>query len=52
MTITTNDKIEISELLSRYNLAMDRNDTDGWLETWSENGIFASNFGEAHGKKD
>jgi ketosteroid isomerase-like protein len=51
MTLTTEDKIEISELLSRYNLAMDRNDIDGWLETWIEDGIFESNFGEARGKK-
>jgi ketosteroid isomerase-like protein len=51
LTVTTDDKIEISELLSRYNIAMDRNDVDGWLETWDADGIFASNFGEARGKK-
>ena len=43
--------MEISELLSRYNLAIDRNDLNAWLETRNEDGILIANFGEAQGRK-
>jgi hypothetical protein len=46
MPLKIEDKMEISELLSRYNLAMDRNDLDAWLKTWYEDGILIANFGE------
>jgi SnoaL-like domain len=51
MPLKIEDKMEISELLSRYNLAMDRNDLDAWLETWNEDGVLIANFGEARGRK-
>ena len=51
MPLKIEDKMEISELLSRYNLAMDRNDLDAWLETWNEDGILIANFGESQGRK-
>ena len=51
MPLKIEDKMEISELLSRYNLAMDRNDLDAWLETWNEDGVLMATFGEARGRK-
>jgi SnoaL-like domain len=52
MSLKVEDKLEISELLSRYNLSMDRNDVEGWLNTWLDDGAFIANFGEARGKKE
>ena len=52
MSVKVEDKLEISELLSRYNLSMDRNDVEGWLNTWLDDGAFIANFGEARGKKE
>ena len=31
---------------------MDRNDVEGWLNTWLDDGAFIANFGEARGKKE
>jgi hypothetical protein len=52
MSLKTDDKLEITELLSRYNLSMDRNDVEGWFDTWFDDGAFIADFGEAHGKKE
>jgi SnoaL-like domain len=52
MSLKVEDKLEISELLSRYNLSMDRNDVEGWLNTWLDDGAFIANFGEARGRKE
>ena len=52
MSLKVEDKLEISELLARYNLSMDRNDVEGWLNTWLDDGAFIANFGKARGKKE
>ena len=52
MPLKLEDKMEISELLSRYNLAINCNDLNAWLETRNEDGILIANFGEAHGRKE
>ena len=36
----TLDRLEIQELVARYNHAIDRGDTEGWVGCFSEDGAF------------
>lgn len=51
-TITVTDKIIIQELLAKYNIALDNNDIDEWINTWSDDGVWSTPFGEAKGKTE
>ncbi len=42
MALTAEDKLEIMELVARYNHAQDQNDYDGWVDTFTEDGVFES----------
>jgi hypothetical protein len=42
MPLTPEDKIEIQELIMRYNRAIDGRDPDGWVETFTPDGVFES----------
>ena len=50
--ISTEDKIVIQELITRYNLAIDNKDIDEWSNTWTDDGIWTTTFGEAKGKTE
>lgn len=39
MTITAEDRIEIAELMGRYNQALDARDSEAWAETFTEDGV-------------
>jgi ketosteroid isomerase-like protein len=49
-TITVDDKIVIQELIAKYNLAIDNKNIDEWTNTWTDDGILTTTFGEAKGK--
>ncbi len=49
MPLTPGDKIEIADLCSRYALAVDQNDIEAWLTTWTEDGEMDASFGSAKG---
>jgi ketosteroid isomerase-like protein len=51
-TITVTDKIIIQELIAKYNIALDNNDIDEWINTWSDDGVWSTPFGEAKGKTE
>jgi uncharacterized protein (TIGR02246 family) len=40
MTLTNDDKVEIRELVSRYNKAIDTGDPDAWTATFTDDGEF------------
>jgi len=46
------DKITIQELITKYNLAIDNKRLDEWINTWTDDGIWTTNFGEAKGKSE
>lgn len=49
-TITMDDKIVIQELIAKYNLDIDNKNIDEWINTWIDDGIWTTTFGEAKGK--
>ncbi|HEU5171919.1 MAG TPA: nuclear transport factor 2 family protein [Nitrososphaeraceae archaeon] len=51
-TITIDDKINIHELIAKYNLAIDSKNIDEWTNTWADDGIWITTFGEAKGKTE
>jgi ketosteroid isomerase-like protein len=51
-TITIDDKIGIQELIAKYNLALDNKNIDEWTNTWIDDGIWTTTFGEAKGKTE
>src|SRR5919107_6169084 len=50
--ITVDDKIVIQELMTKYNLAIDTKNIDEWTNTWTDDGIWTTTFGEAKGKTE
>ncbi len=40
MSLSAADKIEIQELVARYNRAIDSGDVEGWVETFVPDGVF------------
>jgi ketosteroid isomerase-like protein len=51
-TITIEDKINIQELIAKYNIALDTKNIDEWTNTWTDDGILTATFGEAKGKTE
>lgn len=45
MTITAEDRIEIAELMGRYNQALDTRDSEVWAETFTEDGVLDAGDG-------
>ena len=50
--INTGDRITIQELIARYNLAIDNKNIDEWTNTWTDDGVWTTTFGEAKGKTE
>ena len=50
--ITVEDKMNIQELITKYNLAIDNKSLDEWTNTWIDDGIWTTTFGEAKGKTE
>ncbi len=50
MGLTRDDKDEIVELCNRYALAIDDDDIEAWMATWSDDGVMEASFGTARGK--
>ena len=40
--LTAEDRLEIQELIARYNRAVDGGDADGWVDTFTPDGVFES----------
>jgi len=51
-TITIEDKINIQELIAKYNVALDNKNIDEWTNTWTDDGVWSTPFGEAKGKTE
>jgi ketosteroid isomerase-like protein len=47
--INISDRITIQELIAKYNLAIDNKNIDEWTNTWTDDGIWTTTFGEAKG---
>jgi len=50
--INTGDRITIQELMAKYNLALDNKNLDEWINTWADDGVWTTTFGEAKGKTE
>ena len=51
-TITVAEKINIQELIAKHNIALDNNNIDELTNTWSDDGVWSTPFGEAKGKTE
>ncbi len=51
-TITIEDKIIIQELIAKHNLAVDNKNIDEWTNSWTDDGVWSTPFGEAKGKTE
>jgi ketosteroid isomerase-like protein len=51
-TITIEDKIIIQELIAQNNIALDNKNIDEWTNTWTDDGVWTTPFGEAKGKTE
>ena len=50
--ITIEDKINIQELIAKHNIALDNKNIDDWTNTWTDDGVWSTPFGEAKGKTE
>jgi ketosteroid isomerase-like protein len=50
--ISAADKINIQELIAKYNQALDNKAIEEWTNTWSDDGVWSTPFGEAKGKTE
>ena len=50
--ITVADKIIIQELIAKHNIAFDNKNIDEWTDTWTDDGVWSTPFGEAKGKTE
>ena len=50
--INTSDRITIQELIAKYNLAIDNKNLNEWINTWTDDGVWTTTFGEAKGKTE
>lgn len=50
--LTAEDRLEIQELIARYNRAVDGGDAQGWVETFTADGVFASLLVGVHSGRD
>ncbi len=50
--ITVADKIIIQELIAKHNVALDNKNIDEWTNTWTDDGVWSTPFGEAKGKTE
>ena len=48
--VSTLDQLEIQELVTRYNHAIDRGDVDAWVECFTPDGAFEGIFGRIEGR--
>ena len=51
-TITIEDKINIQELIAKHNIALDNKNIEEWTNTWTDDGVWSTPFGEAKGKTE
>jgi hypothetical protein len=52
MSLTAEDKIAIQELTAKYAIAMDAEDTETWLTTWDQQGIWEGGPGRFEGHEE
>ena len=50
--ISAADKINIQELIAKYNQALDNKAIEEWTNTWLDDGVWSTPFGEAKGKTE
>ena len=50
--IKIEDKIIIQELIAKHNIALDNKNIDDWTNSWTDDGVWTTPFGEAKGKTE
>lgn len=51
MALSTEDRLEILELVARYNHAIDSGDGAAWAETFTKDGVFETARGKTEGRE-
>lgn len=49
MALTTDDRVEITQLYANYNFCLDFGDSAGWAKTFTPDGVFSSATGTFNG---
>ena len=52
MALTNDDRVEIRDLISRYNKAIDTGDADGYANTFTPDGVFIGIVGTFNGRDE
>ena len=52
VTVTNDDRVEIRDLISRYNKAIDTGDADGYANTFTPDGQFIGIVGTFNGRDE
>ena len=50
--LSAEDKIEIYELIARYNVAIDSGDAEGWAQCFTPDGVFDGIVGRYEGREE
>ena len=50
--LSVEDKLEINELIARYNVAIDDGDAEGWARTFTPDGVFDGIVGRFEGRDE
>lgn len=51
MPLTADDRMQILELIARYNRAHDSDDTEGWLDTFTDDAVFVTSSSTNEGRR-
>jgi ketosteroid isomerase-like protein len=52
MALSTDDRVEITQLYAKYNFALDFGDSAGWAATFTPDGVFSSATGTFNGSDE
>ena len=52
MQLSGDDRTAIQDLVSRYNMAHDTDDVDGWLDTFTEDATFVTGRSRSEGREE
>ena len=51
MPLNADDRMQILELIARYNRAHDSDDTEGWLDTFTDDAVFVTSSSTNEGRR-
>jgi ketosteroid isomerase-like protein len=52
MPVSLQDRLELLEIEARFDWFIDTGDIDGWVDHFTEDGVFEASYGTAHGRDE